>query len=201
MVIILIYKKYGSYLVYEDGSCCSLYFNKFLKPYEKEGGYLEYRLYENGQVEAIRVHRLVGKLFLPLPENWKELQINHKDGNKKNNHYSNLEWCTSYENNKHARNNSLNNITESNHKRWQNKEWAEQTAKRISQNCNNKHTHNPRFKYWIEDEEGKNYTRTELKELLGFCQSYTDIIIKKASEGIVHPSLEKRKKRVINTKE
>lgn len=197
----MICKKYGSYLVYEDGSCYSLHSNKFLKPCEKKEGYLQYTLQENGKKEVIRVHRLVGKLFLPLPENWKELQINHKDRNKKNNHYSNLKWCTSYENNKHARDNNLNNIAKSNHDRWQNKEWAEKTAKKISQNCNNKHTHNPRFKYWIEDEKGKNYTRTELKDLLGYSEGYIGLILSNASKGIIHPSLVKRKIRVINTKE
>ena len=31
-----------------------------------------------------------------------EFEINHIDGNKQNNHYSNLEWCTSAENKQHA---------------------------------------------------------------------------------------------------
>jgi len=50
-------------------------------------------------------HKLVAIAFVPNPENHKE--INHKDGVKHNNHYSNLEWCTRGQNIKHAYDNAL----------------------------------------------------------------------------------------------
>lgn len=55
----------------------------------------------DGKKKCFRLHRLVMMAFRPIdhPEEW---EVNHIDGNKKNNNLSNLEWCTSQENQRHA---------------------------------------------------------------------------------------------------
>ena len=43
-----------------------------------------------------RVHRAVAELFIPNPNNYKD--VDHIDTNKHNNHYTNLRWCNRYMN-------------------------------------------------------------------------------------------------------
>lgn len=59
---------------------------------EDKDGYLEVGLYKNNKRYFRRVHRLVLETFSENPNNF--TQVNHKDGNPKNNNIENLEWCT-----------------------------------------------------------------------------------------------------------
>ncbi len=73
---------------------------KELSVVKRGKGYCCVGLMKNGKQEHISLHRLVAEAFIPNPL---ELpQVNHKDGNKENNHVSNLEWCTNQENIIHA---------------------------------------------------------------------------------------------------
>ena len=68
-------------------------------------GYKFIGLYKGGKLYQFYVHRLVAQAFIPNPENKPE--VNHIDGDKSNNHVSNLEWCTRIENQHHAMINGL----------------------------------------------------------------------------------------------
>lgn len=54
-----------------------------------------------------RVHQLVAYYFLKEQPREDQTHVNHIDGNKENNHVSNLEWASPEENNKHARDTGL----------------------------------------------------------------------------------------------
>lgn len=63
-------------------------------------GYRQLTLAKNRSRAQRSVHRLVAEVFIPNPDNKKE--INHIDGNKANNIVDNLEWCTRKENAVHS---------------------------------------------------------------------------------------------------
>lgn len=52
--------------------------------------------------QRVAVHRLVAFAWLDKPPTDKHVWINHKDGDKSNNHASNIEWSTISQNIKHA---------------------------------------------------------------------------------------------------
>lgn len=67
--------------------------------------YKQVSLWKNNKGTSLYVHRLVAEAFIPNPSNKPE--VNHIDGNRQNNHVSNLEWVTSKENSQHAINTGL----------------------------------------------------------------------------------------------
>ena len=91
------------YFVSEDGNVFRN--EKQLKPSKDTAGYLGVQISKNGIVKRFMIHRMVGECYLDNVNNLPE--INHEDGNKLNNRYSNLKWTTSSDNKKHAYNNGL----------------------------------------------------------------------------------------------
>lgn len=96
------------YSVTEDGRIWSHRSNKFLKCFSSKEGYIRLELNKDGLAKNLTVHRLVAQAFIPNPEGKSE--VNHIDGNKSNNHVSNLEWVTRSENMVHAIKNNLQTI-------------------------------------------------------------------------------------------
>lgn len=72
-----------------------------LKPGLSGRGYEQVCLWLCNNVSKQKyVHRLVAEAFLPNPNNKPE--VNHIDGNKRNNELANLEWVTASENQQHS---------------------------------------------------------------------------------------------------
>lgn len=106
----------GLYQVSNFGRVKSFHFGKekLRKLVLNDKGYLLVGLNKAGKTKKFGVHILVATAFLPNLENKPE--VNHRDGNKQNNHVSNLEWVTERENVQHAFRIGLNRATKgSNH--------------------------------------------------------------------------------------
>lgn len=100
----------NNYAISNFGNVMNVNTKKLLSPQDR--GYLFVTLFNvsntrgnKGYRKNYRIHRLVAKYFIENPEN--KPYVNHKDGNKHNNHVDNLEWVTGQENTIHAYKNKL----------------------------------------------------------------------------------------------
>lgn len=92
----------GLYKVSDSGDVLSVRNgSRKLKAVEMQSGYYYVHLC-NGKnnTRLVRINRLVADAFVPNPKNLP--QVNHIDGNKKNNSANNLEWCTQSDNIQHS---------------------------------------------------------------------------------------------------
>ncbi|HET8685639.1 MAG TPA: HNH endonuclease [Methanosarcina sp.] len=92
---------YPNYEISTDGIVRNKTTGNNIKWVDNGKGYQSVKLYNSNTPKGrlCLVHRLVMSVFNPTTE---KLDVNHKDGNKRNNSLSNLEWVTKSANTRHA---------------------------------------------------------------------------------------------------
>lgn len=80
---------------------------KILTLYKEKNGYLRANICHNNKKQHLSVHRCVAECFVKNPED--KPQVNHKNGIKSDNIFSNIEWATPSENHVHAHENGFKN--------------------------------------------------------------------------------------------
>ena len=85
----------NTYSISEDGEIKNIKTGRTISQREDKDGYMVCNLSTtNKRQQTFKVHRLVALMYVENDNPEVKVQVNHKDENKKNNHYSNLEWCT-----------------------------------------------------------------------------------------------------------
>jgi len=97
---------YPNHLINRSGDVYSINNKRLLRICRDKPGYAIVSLTIGDRSISRRVHRLLAITYLPNPNNLP--QINHIDGNKRNNSLHNLEWSTSEHNINHAFDKRLN---------------------------------------------------------------------------------------------
>lgn len=98
---------FPNYDISSDGYIVNKHTNRIIKSSPDRCGYSTVHLYRDGKWYTKRVHRLVAETFSECPndESW---QVNHINGDKRDNRLDNLEYVTPSENMYHAYANGLN---------------------------------------------------------------------------------------------
>lgn len=100
------FMEYSQYSINLSGRIRNIKTGLILKPFIDRRGYAKFTLWsDSGNRKTFLAHQLVALAFLPNPMNLP--QVNHKDGNKLHNFYTNLEWCSNLDNALHALRNGL----------------------------------------------------------------------------------------------
>jgi hypothetical protein len=88
------------FMVDLDGKVYRLKDGSIVNPVKKKTGYYQHVFSINYKQHTRLLHRLVAEKWVPNPNNLPE--VNHKDGDKSNNHKDNLEWVDRSQNIRHG---------------------------------------------------------------------------------------------------
>lgn len=94
-----------SYTVSDSGDVYSSQKKCLLAVHDNGNGYKTCTLWDGEKARKFYIHRLVATCFLPNPDGLPH--VNHIDGDKSNNHVSNLEWVSIKDNLNHAHDTGL----------------------------------------------------------------------------------------------
>lgn len=90
------------YYINDSGEIRNINTGNFIKKKIETDGYIRVSLMKkSGGTTYVQLHRVLMMAFKPV-ENMEKLQINHKDGNKQNNSFDNLEWVSPQANIQHS---------------------------------------------------------------------------------------------------
>lgn len=88
---------FKGYKIDENSVVYSVHIKKVMKV-KVNNGYLSIGLFKDGKYHYVNCHRLAAMTFLGIPDNFEKMDARHLDGNKSNNHISNIALGTKAEN-------------------------------------------------------------------------------------------------------
>lgn len=164
---------------------------RYKHPSKSSTGYLITGLFKDGKRKNIFVHRAVVESFIgQIPDG---MEVNHKDGNKLNNHLDNLEIVTFAENFAHAQKNGLiaSDFFTRPRKRYYGEEhWTHKKPERLARGDNNgSRTHPEKLKRGSEMHNSK-INEEDVKEIRSLKELGVHNIILTKMYGVTRTNIQ-----------
>ena len=101
--------EFTRYAVSKEGAVIDTYLHTEIERTNPINGYSTVYIYnpDRNEIRSTLIHRLVALAWVKNPDHMKYYLVNHKDGNKHNPYYANLEWTNHKGNAEHAYENGL----------------------------------------------------------------------------------------------
>ena len=141
------------YLISENGDVRNIFTNRNLSPFSDKDGYLKISLATcdlTRTSQQVFVHRLVAWEFVENPNKYPV--VDHIDGVKQNNHYTNLEWVTVRENTLRAERLGLRKVRGEDNN---NSKWTEEFVRSICEKFQDGWSIKDVYKWAVKDETAK----------------------------------------------